>query len=50
MLNDNLNYDNLLEFNKLWIPLSFKYLKENKLVLLGIRSTAYGYLHRDIKT
>ncbi|WP_218116839.1 ParB N-terminal domain-containing protein [Staphylococcus epidermidis] len=29
VLNDNLNYDSLLEFNKLWIPLSFKYLKEN---------------------
>ena len=27
--NDNLNYDDLLEFNKLWIPLSFKYTKAN---------------------
>lgn len=27
--NDNLNYDDLLEFNKKWIPLSFKYTKEN---------------------
>lgn len=29
ILNDNLNYDNLLEFNKKWIPLTFKALKEN---------------------
>jgi len=27
--NDNLNFDNLLEFNKKWIPLSFENLKEN---------------------
>jgi len=27
--NDNLNYEDLLEFNKKWIPLSFEYLKEN---------------------
>lgn len=27
--NDNLNYDDLLEFNKKWIPLSFDALKEN---------------------
>lgn len=27
--NDNLNYDDLLEFNKKWIPLSFESLKEN---------------------
>ena len=27
--NDNLNYDNLLEFNKQWIPLSFDALKDN---------------------
>lgn len=26
--NDNLNYDDLLEFNKKWIPLSFKYTSE----------------------
>ena len=25
--NDNLNYDDLLEFNKLWIPLTFNFLK-----------------------
>ena len=29
VLNDNLNYDDLLEFNKKWIPLSFRVLKEN---------------------
>lgn len=29
VLNDNLNYDDLLEFNKQWIPLSFDALKEN---------------------
>ena len=29
VLNDNLNYDDLLEFNKLWIPLTFKYTKGN---------------------
>ena len=29
VLNDNLNYDDLLEFNKKWIPLTFKELKEN---------------------
>ena len=29
VLNDNLNYDDLLEFNKQWIPLSFEYLKNN---------------------
>lgn len=29
VLNDNLNFDNLLKFNKLWIPLSFKHLKKN---------------------
>ena len=27
--NDNLNYDDLLEFNKKWIPLSFQFLKSN---------------------
>ncbi len=27
--NDNLNYDDLLEFNKKWIPISFENLKEN---------------------
>lgn len=27
--NDNLNYDDLLEFNKKWIPLTFKFSKEN---------------------
>ena len=27
--NDNLNYDDLLEFNKKWIPLSFDALKNN---------------------
>ena len=29
VLNDNLNYDDLLEFNKQWIPLSFEMLKDN---------------------
>lgn len=29
VLNDNLNYDDLLEFNKQWIKLSFENLKEN---------------------
>ncbi len=29
VLNDNLNYDKLLEFNKLWIPLTFDALKDN---------------------
>ncbi len=29
VLNDNLNYEDLLEFNKEWIPLSFSHLKEN---------------------
>ena len=28
VLNDNLNYQDLLSFNKLWIPLSFKYNKD----------------------
>lgn len=27
--NDNLNYDDLLEFNKKWIPLTFDLLKDN---------------------
>ena len=27
--NDNLNYDDLLEFNKKWIPLTFNNLKDN---------------------
>lgn len=27
--NDNLNYDDLLEFNKKWIALAFEHLKEN---------------------
>ena len=27
--NDNLNYDDLLEFNKQWIPLTFEALKDN---------------------
>ena len=27
--NDNLNYDDLLEFNKQWIPLTFQALKDN---------------------
>lgn len=29
VINDNLNYDDLLEFNKEWIPLSFMMLKDN---------------------
>ena len=29
VINDNLNYDDLLEFNKKWIPLSFANLKDN---------------------
>lgn len=29
VLNDNLNFDDLLEFNKRWIPLSFEVTKEN---------------------
>ena len=29
VLNDNLNYDDLLAFNKRWIPLSFEFTKEN---------------------
>lgn len=29
VLNDNLNYDVLLEFNKKWIPLTFDNLKDN---------------------
>jgi DNA modification methylase len=29
VLNDNLNYDKLLEFNKKWIPLTFDNLKDN---------------------
>jgi DNA modification methylase len=29
VLNDNLNYDDLLEFNKEWISLQFMHLKEN---------------------
>ena len=29
VLNDNLNYDDLLEFNKQWIPLTFDVLKDN---------------------
>ena len=29
VLNDNLNYNELLEFNRKWIPLSFAYTKEN---------------------
>lgn len=28
VLNDNLNYDDLLEFNKKWIPLTFQHLKD----------------------
>ena len=29
VLNDNLNFKKLLDFNKKWIPLQFSYLKEN---------------------
>lgn len=29
VINDNLNFSDLLEFNKKWIPLSFENLKEN---------------------
>lgn len=29
VVNDNLNFDDLLEFNKKWIPLSFAHLKDN---------------------
>ena len=29
VLNDNLNFDDLLEFNRQWIPLTFAALKEN---------------------
>ena len=28
VLNDNLNYEKLLEFNKAWIPLTFDFMKE----------------------
>ena len=28
IINDNLNFDDLLEFNKLWIPLSFEVMKD----------------------
>lgn len=28
VLNDNFNYDDLLEFNKKWIPLTFEHLKD----------------------
>ena len=28
VLNDNLNFDDLLEFNKKWIPLTFRFLKD----------------------
>lgn len=28
VMNDNLNYDKLLEFNKAWIPLTFDFMKE----------------------
>lgn len=29
VLNDNLNYDDLLEFNRQWIPISFTAMKDN---------------------
>ena len=29
VLNDNLNYEHLLEFNKKWVPITFNVLKEN---------------------
>ncbi len=29
VLNDNLNFNDLLDFNKLWIPLTFEILKDN---------------------
>ena len=29
VLNDNLNYDDLLEFNKKWIPISLEFTKDN---------------------
>lgn len=29
VLNDNLNYDDLLQFNNKWIPLQFTFLKDN---------------------
>ena len=29
VLNDNLNYDDLLEFNRKWIPLTFRAMKRN---------------------
>lgn len=29
VVNDNLNFDDLLDFNKRWIPISFQNLKEN---------------------
>ena len=31
VLNDNLNYSDLLDFNKQWIPLQFNHLKENEI-------------------
>jgi DNA modification methylase len=38
VLNDNLNYDDLLDFNREWIALQFMHLKrKRKLVLLGNR-------------
>ena len=33
--NDNLNYDDLLEFNKKWINLQFKHLEDNGSFIAG---------------
>ena len=34
--NDNLNYDDLLEFNKKWFALAFEHLKENGTTIVSI--------------
>lgn len=39
VLNDNLNYDDLLKFNEDWIPLSFAFLKDNGPGIAGERTS-----------
>ena len=50
VLNDNLNFDDLLEFNKKWIPLSFEMLKDNgSWYCFGIDEPLMDIYHEIIK-
>ena len=49
VLNDNLNFDELLEFNKKWIPLTFDNTKENGSWYCWGIDEPLGYLQQYLK-